>query len=247
VNRPELTAERFVPDPFSNVGGERLYQTGDVVRYLADGNLEFLGRKDHQVKLRGYRIELGEIETVLVGHPQVKHAVAMVREEGAAEKRLVAYVVPRDRTAPPDTNELRAYLQEKLPGYMVPSSWVELQELPLTANGKVNRQALPAPQRHTEAHRKPRTPREETLCEILAEVLSMERVSIDDDFFALGGHSLMATRVVSQVRATLGVELSLRTIFAAPTVGEMSRHLGLDQPTVFTTTAYANPAAVRRG
>src|SRR5262249_33542733 len=155
----------------------------------------------------------------LVGHPQVKHAVAMVREEGAAEKRLVAYVVLRHRSVPLDTNELRAYLQEKLPAYMVPSSWVELQELPLTANGKVNRQALPAPQRQTESHRKPRTPREETLCEIFAEVLSMEKVSIDDDFFALGGHSLMATRVVSQVRATLGVELSLRTIFAAPTVG----------------------------
>jgi amino acid adenylation domain-containing protein len=247
VNRPGLTAERFVPDPFSNVPGERLYQTGDVVRFLADGNLEFLGRKDHQVKLRGYRIELGEIESALAVHPQVKHAVAMVREDGAAEKRLVAYVVPQDRSTPLDTNELRVYLQGKLPAYMVPAAWVELHELPLTTNGKVNRQALPAPQRRAESQRRPRTPREETLCEILAEVLSMDRVGIDDDFFALGGHSLMATRVVSQVRAALGVELSLRTIFAAPTVGEMSRHLGLDQQPVFNTKAYANPAAVRRG
>ncbi len=247
VNRPALTAEKFVPDPFSNLPGERLYQTGDVVRFLADGNLEFLGRKDHQVKLRGYRIELGEIESALAAHPRIKHAVAMVREDGAAEKRLVAYVVPQDLATPLDTNELRAHLQGKLPAYMVPAAWVELNELPLTANGKVNRQALPAPQRRSESQRTPRTPREETLCEILAEVLSMERVGIDDDFFALGGHSLMATRVVSQVRAALGVELSLRTIFAAPTVGEMSRHLGLDQQPVFQAKAYANPAAVRRG
>jgi len=246
VNRPDLTAERFVPDPFSNLAGERLYQTGDVVRFLADGNLEFLGRKDHQVKLRGFRIELGEIENALAGHPQVKHAVAMVRDEGAAEKRLVAYVVPQDPAAPPDTNELRTYLQAKLPAYMVPSSWVELQELPLTTNGKLNREALPAPRRRVEGHRPPRTPREEKLCGILADVLSMEKISLDDDFFALGGHSLMATRVISQVRAALGVELSLRTIFAAPTVGEMSRHLGLDQQPVFNGKAYANPAAVQR-
>jgi len=246
VNRPDLTAERFVPDPFSNLAGERLYQTGDVVRFLADGNLEFLGRKDHQVKLRGFRIELGEIENALAGHPQVKHAVAMVRDEGAAEKRLVAYVVPQDPAVPPDTNELRTYLQAKLPAYMVPSSWVELQELPLTTNGKLNREALPAPRRRVEGHRPPRTPREEKLCGILADVLSMEKISLDDDFFALGGHSLMATRVISQVRAALGVELSLRTIFAAPTVGEMSRHLGLDQQPVFNGKAYANPAAVQR-
>jgi len=246
VNRPDLTAERFLPDPFSNLAGERLYQTGDVVRFLPDGNLEFLGRKDHQVKLRGFRIELGEIENALAGHSQVKHAVAMVRDEGAAEKRLVAYVVPQDPAAPPDTNELRTYLQGKLPAYMVPSSWVELQELPLTANGKLNREALPAPQRPAGAHRPPRTPREEKLCGILAEVLSMEKISLDDDFFALGGHSLMATRVISQVRAALGVELSLRTIFAAPTVAEMSRHLGLDQQAVFNGKAYANPAAVQR-
>jgi amino acid adenylation domain-containing protein len=246
VNRPDLTAERFVPDPFSNLAGKRLYQTGDVVRFLADGHLEFLGRKDHQVKLRGFRIELGEIENTLGGHPQVKQAVAMVRDEGAAEKRLVAYVVPQDPAAPPDTNELRTYLQAKLPAYMVPSSWVELQELPLMANGKLNCEALPSPRRRAETHRPPRTPREEKLCGILAEVLSMEKISLDDDFFALGGHSLMATRVISQVRSALGVELSLRTIFAAPTVGEMSRHLGLDQPPVFNATVYANPAAVQR-
>jgi amino acid adenylation domain-containing protein len=246
VNHPDLTAERFVPDPFSNLAGERLYQTGDVVRFLADGHLEFLGRKDHQVKLRGFRIELGEIENALGGHPQVKQAVAMVRDEGAAEKRLVAYVVSQDPAAPPDTNELRTYLQAKLPAYMVPSSWVELQEFPLTANGKLNREALPVPRRRAETHRPPRTPREEKLCGILAEVLSMEKISLDDDFFALGGHSLMATQVISQVRAVLGVELSLRTIFAAPTVGEMSRHLGLDQQPVFNGKVYANPAAVQR-
>jgi acyl-coenzyme A synthetase/AMP-(fatty) acid ligase/acyl carrier protein len=246
VNRPALTAERFVPDPFSSIAGERLYRTGDVARFLPDGNMEFLGRKDHQVKLHGYRVELGEIEAALTGHPQVKHAVAMFRQEGAAEKRLVAYVVSQDPKIPADANELRGYLQGKLPAYMVPSSWVELQELPLTANGKVDRAALPAPQRGTEAHRPPRTPGEESLCRILAEVLSMDRVNIDDNFFDLGGHSLMATQVISRVRASLGVELPLRTIFAAPTVEEISRHLGLDQQPVFNSKVYANPAAVQR-
>jgi len=245
--QPALTAEKFLPDPFSEIEGHRLYRTGDIGRYRGDGAIEYLGRTDFQVKIRGARIELGEIEAALAGHPRVKHAVAVVREEEAGEKRLVAYVVPQDPVAPLDTNELRAYLQGKLPAYMVPSSWVELQELPLTTNGKVDRKALPAPQRRTEAHRPPRTPREEILCGILAEVLSKERVSIDDNFFDLGGHSLMATQVISRVRSALGLELSLHTIFAAPTVAEMGRHLGLDQAVVFPGKTYASPAAVRRG
>lgn len=225
LDRPALTAEKFVPDPLSSIPGERLYQTGDVVRFLPDGNLEFLGRKDYQVKLRGFRIELGEIEAALMSHPQVRHAIAMVRDERAVEKRLVAYVVPRERSATPEGNELRTYLQAKLPAHMVPASWVTLDELPLTANGKVNRDALPAPERRQELHRSPRTPGEEALCAIFAETLSMESVSIDDDFFALGGHSLLGTSLVSRVRATLGCELSLRTLFECPTVAQLAPHL----------------------
>ena len=225
LDRPALTAQKFVPNPFSTVPGERLYRTGDVVRFLPDGNLEFLGRKDQQVKLRGFRIELGEIEAALMSHPQVRHAVAMVRDEGAVEKRLVAYVVPRERGAILDTNELRTYLQAKLPAHMVPASWITLDELPLTANGKVNQDALPAPERRKELHRSPRTPREEALCAIFAEALSIESVSIDDDFFALGGHSLLGTSLVSRIRTTIGAELTLRTLFECPTVAQLAPHL----------------------
>lgn len=247
INRPALTAEKFVPDPFSNLPGERLYRTGDVVRYLADGNLEFLGRKDQQVKLRGYRIELGEIEVTLLAHPRVKHAVAALRAESGGEKRLVGYVVARNESETLNSEDLRAYLQQKLPAHMVPAAYVQLDQLPLTANGKVDREALPVPKRQSENHRPPRTTQEEVLCGIYAEVLSLDRVSIDDDFFALGGHSLMATRVVSHVRSILGVEVPMRAIFDAPTVAQLSGYLGSNQPYPLHAVAYANPAAVRRG
>lgn len=244
LNRPDLTAEKFVPDPFSGLSGERLYKTGDIVRYLPNGNLEFIGRKDQQIKLRGYRIELGEIEATLLEHPDVKQAVSALREESGGEKRLVAYFVSRQKTLTGDA--LRAFLQQRLPGYMVPTSYVELEELPLTSNGKVNRQALPAPKRESESHRPPRNAQESLLCGIFAEVLSLEEVSIDDDFFALGGHSLMATRVVSQIRKSLGSDLSVRAIFDAPTVALLSDYLARDRHPPLHAVEYANPATVRR-
>lgn len=244
VNRADLTAEKFVPDSLSGFSGERLYRTGDIVRYLADGNLEFIGRKDQQVKLRGYRIELGEIEATLLEHPEVKQAVTVLREGTGGDKRLVAYFTAKDETVTSDA--LRAFLKQKLPGYMVPTAYVELAEIPLTTNGKVNREVLPAPKADSRFHRPPRSAQEELLCQIFAEVLSLDRVSIDDDFFAFGGHSLLATRVVSQVRNVLGIDLSVRAIFDAPTVAQLSDYLANQRHSRLPAFEYANPALVRR-
>ena len=223
LHRPELTAERFIPHPFSEVPGERLYRTGDLARYRPDGNLEFLGRLDHQVKVRGFRIELGEIEAVLGRHPGVQEAVVLAREDSPGEKRLVAYVVAQEGPAP-SGSELRGFLRERLPEYMVPSAFVGLPALPLTPNGKVDRKALPAPEGRgvAEGYVPPCTPTEELLAGIWAEVLRQERVGRQDNFFALGGHSLVAIRVVSRVRDTFGVELPVRCVFESPTVAELS-------------------------
>ena len=222
LHRPELTAERFIPHPFSEVPGERLYRTGDLARYLSDGNIEFLGRIDHQVKVRGFRIELGEIEAVLGDHPGVQEACVVVREEEPGEKRLVGYYVAGEAVVEPEA--LRRYLQAKLPEYMVPGAFVLLEALPLTPNGKVDRRALPAPERGgaTEAYVPPRTPTEELLAGIWAEVLRIEQVGRQDNFFALGGHSLVAIQVVARVRETLGVELAVRQVFESPTLAELS-------------------------
>ncbi|WP_420130680.1 amino acid adenylation domain-containing protein [Longimicrobium sp.] len=225
LDRPGLTAERFVPDPFG-AAGSRLYRTGDRVRRRTDGALEFLGRVDFQVKLRGFRIELGEIEGVLRAHPGVREAVALVRTE-AGDARLVAYTVPRAPDAPPASTELRAFLRERLPDYMVPSAFVALDAFPLTPAGKLDRRALPAPDAREEARVfvPPRTPREEAVAEIWREVLRRERVGAEDDFFELGGHSLLATQVLSRVRRELGVELPLRAMFEAPTVRALAERL----------------------
>jgi acyl carrier protein len=220
LGRPGLTAERFVPNPFAATPGERLYRTGDLARYLPDGNLEFLGRIDHQVKVRGYRIELGEIEATLTAHPAVREAVVVAREEGAGEKRLVAYVVGEASGA-----ELRAFVRSKLPEYMVPSAFVALAALPLTANGKIDRRALPAPEGRPEQERAyvaPRTPVEEVLAGIWAEVLRLDRVGVQDNFFDLGGHSLLATQVVSRLREAFSVELPLRALFETPTIMDLA-------------------------
>ncbi|HVR99225.1 MAG TPA: amino acid adenylation domain-containing protein, partial [Thermoanaerobaculia bacterium] len=213
LGRPDLTAERFRPDPFGGAGG-RLYRTGDRARWLAAGELEFLGRLDHQVKVRGFRIEPGEIEAALARHPGVAEAAVVVRED-----RLVAYVAPG-----PDAAELRAFLRERLPEYMVPSSWVVLERLPRTPNGKVDRRALPAllERRVERRFTAPRTPVEELLAGIWSDLLRVERVGADDDFFDLGGHSLLATQVVSRLRGALGVELPLRSLFEAPTVAALA-------------------------
>ncbi|HEV7667233.1 MAG TPA: amino acid adenylation domain-containing protein [Thermoanaerobaculia bacterium] len=228
--RPDLTAERFVPDPFASRPGERLYRTGDLCRRLSDGKVEFLGRLDHQVKVRGFRIETGEVEAALAEHPSVREAVVVAREDRAGDRRLVGYVA-LDPAAPPTAEELRRYLSAKLPAYMVPSVLVILPELPRTPNGKLDRAALPPPSTAEPAGAEgratvgPRTPVEEVLAGIWSGVLGVERVGVDDDFFALGGHSLLATRLVSRLRATFGVELPLRALFQAPTLAALAARI----------------------
>ncbi len=226
LNRPELTTEKFIPHPFSNQPNARLYKTGDLARYLPDGNIEYIGRIDHQVKIRGFRIELGEIEAVLNAHPQIQQALVMPREEVPGNKRLVAYIVSADESL--TSHQLREFLQQKLPEYMVPSAWVMLDQFPLTANGKIDRQALPAPDgeiTRADEYVAPRTPSEEIIANIFAQVLGVQKVGIHDNFFELGGHSLLATQLVSRLRRAFGVEIPLRAIFAAPTVVELNQTL----------------------
>jgi amino acid adenylation domain-containing protein len=222
LGRPALTAERWIPDPFAAVPGARMYRTGDRGRWLRDGTLEFLGRLDGQVKIRGFRIEVGEIEAALRAHEAVTDCVVVARQDagdshGAGERRLVAYVV-----ADADADALRAHLRRTLPDYMVPGAFVRLDALPLTPNGKLDRRALPEPDYAGGEHVAPRTPVEEVLAGIWAEVLGLERVGADANFFELGGHSLLATRVISRVRAVFGVEPTVRTLFEAPTLAELA-------------------------
>ena len=225
VGRPDLTGEKFIPDPFSGEPGARLYKSGDLARYRPDGNIEFLGRCDYQVKIRGFRIELGEIEGTLGQHPAVREAIVQAQEVGSGEKRLVAYVVA-GRESRPTASELRGFLKDKLPVHMVPAVFVLLDTFPLTANGKVNRRALPTPDSRRpepdETFVACRTPTEELLAEIWAQVLGVERVGIYDDFFQLGGHSLLATQVVSRIREAFQVEMPLRRLFETPTVAGLA-------------------------
>ncbi|HEV2799874.1 MAG TPA: amino acid adenylation domain-containing protein, partial [Pyrinomonadaceae bacterium] len=237
VNEPRLTAERFVPNPFAEEPGERLYRTGDIVRRLSDGNIEFLGRRDGQVKLRGFRVEAGEIESVLCEHERVGECVVVVREFGQSGKRLVAYVTPRTTGETGDgelmseelTNgELRRYLKARLPEYMIPSVFVSLARLPLTPNGKIDRAALPEPVRAVEAeshYREPRNATEEILAGIWAELLGLERVGLRDDFFELGGHSLLATQVASRARAAFRIELPLRALFENSVLEDLAAYI----------------------
>ena len=233
LNRDELTVERFVDHSFDAGQGRRLYRSGDLVRRRSDGDIEYLGRIDHQVKIRGYRIEPGEIEALLSQHPCIQHAVVLATEETPGDKRLAAYIVTATGSAIPP-RELRSYLQQKLPEYMVPSAFVFLDFLPLTPNGKIDRQALPKPgqQRSVseENYIAPRTEYERIVTRIWAEVLRLSRVGVSDNFFELGGHSLLATQVVSRLREALGVDLSLRTLFEKPAVANLCDHLETIRP-----------------
>ncbi|HEX2094189.1 MAG TPA: amino acid adenylation domain-containing protein, partial [Longimicrobiaceae bacterium] len=226
LGRPELTAARFLPDPFPAAPGARMYRTGDRVRWLAGGVLEFLGRVDQQVKVRGFRVEPGEVEAALERHPGVREAVVYVREEAPGNRRLVGYVVPEGGGEAPTAGELRRFLGGSLPEYMVPGAFVVLEALPVTPSGKVDRRALPAPEGSSgEEYLAPRTPTEEILAGIWAEVLGAERVGATEDFFALGGHSLLATRVISRVREAFGTELPLRALFEVPTVAGLAERI----------------------
>jgi len=223
-NRADLTAEKFIADPFPSEPGARLYKTGDLVRWLPQGELEFLGRIDHQVKLRGFRIEPGEIEAGIARHAAVREAVVIAREDIPGDKRLVAYLVTEN--PPADlVDELRALLRTMMPEHMVPAAFVLLDAFPLTPNGKLDRKALPAPDTAAHAARGYEAPLgdiEAALAQIWCDVLKLERVGRHDHFFELGGHSLLAMQVVSRVRLKLNVELPLRELFAAPTVSRLA-------------------------
>jgi acyl carrier protein len=219
------TSEYFIPDAFALGVGARLYKSGDLARYLPDGNLESLGRIDHQVKIRGFRIEPGEIEAVIRRHPAVAEAVVVAREDTPGEKRLVAYLAPRPETAL-SIGDLRDFLKQELPEYMSPAAYVALAALPLTENGKLDRQALPAPEASSESERgyvAPRTQVEQRLAEIWSQVLGVDQVGVHSDFFDLGGHSLLATQVISRARSAFQVELPLRALFEHTTISGLGR------------------------
>src|SRR5438270_3128697 len=231
LNREELTGERFLKDPFAKTSDARMYRTGDLGRWRNDGNIEYLGRNDFQVKVRGFRIELGEIEARLKEHPGIGQAVVMAREDIPGDKRLVAY----DSTAPGgdaeaeaiEAERLRSYLLANLPEYMVPAAYVRLESLPLTANGKLDRKALPAPDNEAYARQRYEAPQGEmevAMAAIWAEVLKLERVGRRDNFFELGGHSLLAVRVLSRVQSVLGKQMKLTDLFVCLVLAELVRN-----------------------
>ena len=224
LNRPDLTSTEFIPNPFNNSPGTRLYKTGDKARYLPDGNIEFLGRIDNQVKIRGFRIELGEIEATLAQHPLLREAVVIAREDIPGDKRLVAYIVAN--AAPTTARELRDFLKAKLPGYMVPATFVTLEAMSLTPNGKVSRRALPAPdtsQRSSEAGLVlPRDTLEMQLMQIWSDVLGVHPIGVRDNFFELGGHSLLAVRLMAQIEQQFGTNLLLGTLFQTQTIEQLA-------------------------
>jgi amino acid adenylation domain-containing protein len=227
--RPDLTGDKFIPHPFSTAAAARIYQTGDLARYLPSGKIECLGRADFQVKLRGFRIELGEIEALLCQHPTIAQATAMIREDLPGDRRLVAYLVSKSSSAPPSTSELRQFLQQKLPDYFLPSAMVVLPALPLTPNGKIDRQALPAPDASNfqlqTSFVAPTTPTEISLTEIWSQVLRIAQIGTGDDFFELGGHSLLATQVISRARQAFAIDIPLQSLFEQPTIAGLASRI----------------------
>ena len=232
LNNETATRAVFIPNPFAEINSKLLYKTGDLVRYLPDGIIEFLGRIDNQVKIRGIRIELGEVEAVLAQHPEVRRTVVIAREDNPGEKRLIAYVVPNNQQVA-TAQELRRFLKEKLPEYMIPSTFIVLDSLPLTPNGKIDWRALPVPDSSRICLEvgfvPPHTPTEEILVNLWIEVLGLERVSIYDNFFELGGHSLLTTQLVSRIRQAFSVELPLRAVFEHPTIAELAELVTVQQ------------------
>jgi amino acid adenylation domain-containing protein len=249
MNRPGLTAERYCPDPFSEKPGARLYRTGDLVRRLAGGEIEFMGRLDNQVKIRGFRIELGEIESALSRHEEISQAVVVARDDGFGEKQLVAYIVPTTKS-PPGTEKLRAFLKLRLPEFMIPTAVVFLDSLPQTPNGKVDRKALPAPDRSRPelraVYQMPRTPTEKEIAAIWKTALNVDRVGIDDNFFDLGGHSLLMTRVHARLRAAVAHNLSLVELFQYPTVRALAARIAPDEIAAVTRRRH-RPASPDKG
>jgi acyl-coenzyme A synthetase/AMP-(fatty) acid ligase len=233
-NQPELTAEKFIPHPFSQKPSARLYRTGDLARYREDGQVVHLGRLDHQVKLRGFRIELGEIEAILDQHPAVQKNVIVARnaDRGARDTYLAAYVVA-EPGATPTVGELRRFLKKQLPDYMVPAAFVQMEALPLTPNGKVDRRALPEPDQARpkleSSYVAARTPMEQALVDIWKEVLKVEQIGVHDNFFELGGHSLRAIQMISQIGSTFKVEMPLQVLFEAPTVASVAAAIAQKQ------------------
>jgi acyl carrier protein len=228
LNRPDLTAARFICDPFSTESGARLYKTGDLASQLPNGQIAYLGRIDDQIKILGYRIEPNEIVAVLDRHPAIHSSVVVARGSSCEEKRLAAYLVMRNGTIPAAA-EVRGFLQNELPEYMVPSIFVCLDALPLTVSGKVDRTALPDPDPENtlrdDPFTAPRTPIEERLAKILTTLLSLNEVSVNDNFFLLGGHSLLGTQLIAKIRGAFGVELGLRTLFDTPTIADLSTEI----------------------
>jgi aryl carrier-like protein len=232
LNRPDLSAEKFIPNPFGKRLGARMYRTGDVARYRSGGEIEFLGRADHQVKIRGYRIELGEVEAVLTHFPGVRESVVIARTDEQGDKRLVAYVVPEQPTVL-SIGELRSFVRENLPEYMVPAAFIVLDAIPLTPNGKIDRRALPAfetVRRELEVdYVAPETEAEQTIARIWQEVLHVEKAGIHDNFFDLGGNSLLLVRVHSKLRSASNRDISLIEMFRHPTIAMLSKLLSREQ------------------
>ncbi|MDP5337906.1 MAG: amino acid adenylation domain-containing protein [Nodularia sp. (in: cyanobacteria)] len=246
LNQPELTAQKFIPNPFSNNPEARLYKTGDLARYFSDGNIEFLGRIDHQVKIRGFRIELGEIESVLTQHDYVEETVVIAREDEPGNKRLVAYLVLNGESAPA-MNELRRFLPEKLPQYMIPSAFVAIAQIPLTPNGKVDRRALPIPDQRPELEKAfiaPRNTIEIELARIWSAVLGIQSVGIRDNFFELGGNSLLAVKLFTQIEKTFGQKLPLATLLQSPTIEQLASILSQSNtPTSWSSLVTIHPGS----